>query len=371
MPLVGLGGYMLNKHNGPPQTPPARITGEFRKIKILPSHNRITGLLFLHYNATYGNKISYDGIKISMLFKPMAQGMNTASNATQALEYCPLETKLPCDHFRGQKRISFTLDIPQDRILPTSFMSSYGSLTYRLVARITRNKEASWEAITDKLLPDFKGYYNISGLEFGASVDFKQFYEEKIISIFTINKPALIIGRDTNFGATLELEGILDFNVDVTVKLLRTTRFGETMKTEIILLQRQQGDFHENNTILKWNFDLPQVSRATYVDANIPNFSVRYFARYEATFKPLKDDGGVLVDGLGFIEVKVGTTSDDGSSSTMSPDPIDPVPHMMIAGRRGSVTSMTTLPPAYSQLSSRSGSVLSLETQPPCYDDLY
>lgn len=181
--------------------------------------------------------------------------------------------------FRGQRRIYFTLDIPNDRVCPTSFISSNGSLTYRLVALITRDKQLTWDTIANKLLLDFKGYYNIRDMEFGPSVDCKQFFEGKITSIFTVNKPVLLIGSDTNLCATLELEGVLGYNVDVTVKLLRTTKCVENIKTEIILMQTKQEDFHENATTFKWNFDVPNISRATYANEVTPVYSVRYFVK--------------------------------------------------------------------------------------------
>lgn len=181
--------------------------------------------------------------------------------------------------FRGQKRLLFTLDIPNDRICPTSFVSSNGSLTYRLVALIKRDVQQSWDVIVNKLMLDFKGYYNISGLDSGPSVDVKQFYEGKITSIFTLNKPVLLFGRATNLNATLELEGVRDYNVDVTVTLLRKTKCGENDRSEIIVLQKQQADCNENASIFKWDFEVPLISRATYANELTPVYSVRYFVK--------------------------------------------------------------------------------------------
>lgn len=90
-----------------------------------------------------------------------------------------------------------------------------------------------------------------------------------------------------------------------------------------------------------------------------PAFTIKIFNfQYEATFKPISEEKGVCVDGNGMIEVKVATTSDDSCSSAMITDRVE---NLTLLGRRNSVTSMVTLPPAYSQLSSRSGSVFSLE----------
>ncbi len=180
--------------------------------------------------------------------------------------------------------MNFILDIPQDRICPTSFISSQGSLTYRLVALISRDKQLTWDTIANKLLLDFKGYYNISGLELGPSVDFKQFYDGKIISIFTLNKPVLLIGRDTNLNASLELEGVRDYIVDVTVTLQRKTKCAENVKTEIILMQKQQADCEEDTRVFNWNFNVPNISRATYVNELTPVYAVRYFAKVSFIF---------------------------------------------------------------------------------------
>lgn len=116
-------------------------------------------------------------------------------------------------------------------------------------------------------------------MELGPSVDFKQFFDGKITSIFTINKPVLIIAHDTTLNATLELEGVRDYNVDVTVTLQRTSKCAENVKTEIILMQKQQADCTDDTTIFNWNFDVPNVSRASYVNELTPVYSVRYIAK--------------------------------------------------------------------------------------------
>lgn len=181
--------------------------------------------------------------------------------------------------FQGQKRLKFTLDIPNNRICPTPFISSNGSLTYRLVALIKRVNTTEWCTVANKLLLDFKGYHNINHMEFNPSVDVKQFFDGKITSIFTLNKPVLLIGRDTNLSATLELDGVLHYNVDVTVTLLRKAKCLENVKNEIISLQKLQADCDEDNTLLKWNFDVPNISRVTYVNEQTPVYSVQYFVK--------------------------------------------------------------------------------------------
>lgn len=175
--------------------------------------------------------------------------------------------------------MNFSLDIPKSRICPTSFISSHGSLTYRLVALIRRDKQLTWETIANKLLLDFKGYYNISGMELGPSVDFKQFLDGKITSIFTINRPVLIMGQDQQLTATLELAGVRNYMVDVTVMLQRRSKCVENVKTEIILLQKQQADCEEDQSVFNWNFDVPSISRCTYANELTPIYSVQYFAK--------------------------------------------------------------------------------------------
>lgn len=162
---------------------------------------------------------------------------------------------------------------------PTSFISSNGSLTYRLIALIRRDKNDAWKIISNKLLLDFKGYYSVSEMEFGPSVDSKLFLDGKITSIFTLNKPVLLVGRSTNLIATLELEGILGYNVDVTVTFLRKTKCGDNVHNETISTGKQQLDFHENDTVFKWNFDVPLISRATYACDLTPFYSVQYFVK--------------------------------------------------------------------------------------------
>lgn len=175
--------------------------------------------------------------------------------------------------------MDFTLNIPKDQMCPTAFMSSYGSATYRLVALIKRNKHDQWNILTNKLLLNFKGYYNVSGMALGPSIDIKQFLNGKITSIFTLNKSKLFVGRGSNFNVTLELEGAFDYRVDVIVKFLRNTKCGKNVQTEIILLQKQQSNLHEDKTIFKWNFDVPLISRVTYTNELFPFYSVRYFVK--------------------------------------------------------------------------------------------
>lgn len=99
------------------------------------------------------------------------------------------------------------------------------------------------------------------------------------------------------------------------------------------------------------------------------NFVFKHFValQYEVSFEPLADrnlDDGKHGHGYGIVEVKVGTTIDNSSASGSETAVItEHLEKMTLTARRNSVTSMLTLPPAYSQLSSRTGSVMSLETR--------
>lgn len=95
MPLVGLGGYVLSKHSHhkPVQT---TVTGEFFKIKISTSYDKINGRIFLSFD-TY--PISYDGIKVRLNVQLKSQTTergNAVYNDIDLFEHCPIETILPC-----------------------------------------------------------------------------------------------------------------------------------------------------------------------------------------------------------------------------------------------------------------------------------
>lgn len=91
MPLVGLGGYILTRHGHQETVPSPRIqpppSGEFIRIKISTSYNKISGKLFLNYDG----RCSYDGIKIRL----DAYVKQTATEL-DLFKQCPIETTLPC-----------------------------------------------------------------------------------------------------------------------------------------------------------------------------------------------------------------------------------------------------------------------------------
>lgn len=97
MPLVGLGGYVLRSRQEPQPFISPEISGEFRKIKISPSYDKITGILFLNHDTS--RITPYDGIKIRLNshLKPIvAERANAAgSGELDLFDHNPIETTLP------------------------------------------------------------------------------------------------------------------------------------------------------------------------------------------------------------------------------------------------------------------------------------
>lgn len=136
-----------------------------------------------------------------------------------------------------------------------------------------------WKTIAKKLFLDFRAYSNLSSMDFHPSVDFKEFLDGKITSIFTLNKPVVLVGRDTILQVTLQLEGTIAYQVDVVVTLLRQKQIGEIVQTEIISQQRQLDKFREHSITLSWNLDVPLNLPVTYANELRPMYSVRYFLK--------------------------------------------------------------------------------------------
>lgn len=98
MPVPGIGGYVLrNQRNQEPQ-PPAKIRGEFMRIQISTSYDKISGNLFLNYDTI---RYYYDGIKIrlNLHLKPIVAdrvGATSSSSSDMDLfDHCPIEAILP------------------------------------------------------------------------------------------------------------------------------------------------------------------------------------------------------------------------------------------------------------------------------------
>lgn len=96
MPLVGLGGYVLRSRQEPHPPISPELCGEFNKIKISTSYDKITGILFLNYDTT--RTTHYDGIKIRLNshLKPIVAERANASGSDELdlFENCPIETTL-------------------------------------------------------------------------------------------------------------------------------------------------------------------------------------------------------------------------------------------------------------------------------------
>lgn len=97
MPLVGLGGYMLSRHGHmEPQEPSTpKLFGEFIKLKISPSCDKISGRLFLNYDT---HRCAYDGIKIrlNVHLKPIVTDrVNAPVSENDLFEHSPIETNVP------------------------------------------------------------------------------------------------------------------------------------------------------------------------------------------------------------------------------------------------------------------------------------
>ncbi|XP_037039072.1 uncharacterized protein LOC119076430 [Bradysia coprophila] len=362
----------------------AEISAKLVKVQISSSYDSIFGRLCL---SSYRN--SYDGIKIclQLQLKLTKEGKNER-NEIDMFEHFPIETMLTSSgEFRGHQKLDFILNFPKDRIFPHPFYCSSGSLSYKLVALMSQDDKITWETIASKFLLDFKGHYNLSSMEVQPSVDCKEFLDGKITSIFTLSKPVLLVGRDTVLNATLQLEGLFEYQVDVTVTLLRKKQIGEIVDTEIISQQRQQTTVHEHSVVLEWKLDVPLTATVTYANELSPMYSVRYFLKYKASFKQLTGcHGSTFGDGDSIVEVKVATAFDNSSDPSKISEHLK---RLTLESRCSSATSILTLPPAYSDLSSSTsaasiptlppaysdlsscmGSILSLETQPPDYDEL-
>ncbi len=87
---------MLNRHNHDPQPVTApEVCGQFVKLKISTSCDRISGKLFLNYET---HRCSYDGIKIrlNLQLKPIVTDRaNTVCTEMDMLDHCPIEANLP------------------------------------------------------------------------------------------------------------------------------------------------------------------------------------------------------------------------------------------------------------------------------------
>lgn len=286
----------------------------------------------------------------------------------------------------GQKRLSFDLTIPKRQPYPTPFVTSNGSLTYRIVALIQRDD--TWEIFAKKLV-NFKGYYNVLHMALSPFVESKlmQTKAGEVVSTFSVPDTVAVMGQCEGLEAVLELRGLSESQVDATLTFFRNISYGGNIHTEIILSQNRHAYIHQSTALFKWTVVVPMMKRSSYSNELVPMYSVRYYLKvcfhyrieiltfyfhlfneqYEAFLSQLgAEEQYAGVNGV--VEVEIGTardlcgyTTDDNTNGAVNQNSEINSTH-----RRKSVmslVSMLSLPPAYSQLISRSGSMMSLETR--------
>lgn len=265
----------------------------------------------------------------------------------------------------GRKRLNFHLNIPPLKSHPTPFVTSHGSLTYRLYAFIKRDD--SWDIITDKLV-NFKGYHHVQHMDLNPFVQTKMIRTKEtgeMVATFRVPYTVAIMGHGDEIEGILELQGVVEDRVDATLTFFRNITYEGNVHTEVILSQNRQAEAHQSVALFKWTIVVPSLKRISYSDVLIPSYSVRYYLKYEVSL-----GSTVVVNGA--AEVVIGTSRDPCGSETKGSGATDQSIRrrrssieLPQTGRRNSVMSMLSmlsLPPAYSLLSSRAGSTVSLET---------
>lgn len=180
------------------------------------------------------------------------------------------------DLVNGQKRLDFKLTIPQHQSFPMPFVSSHGSLTYRINAYINRSN--CWESFASKVLK-FNGHYNILHLEPNPFEQIKVMSTDtgEVHSTFRVPNTAAIMGQCDGLQGILELQGVLlKSQVDATLTFFRNTSYGDECFTEIILSQSRHAEIHQNCAEFKWSIGVPMMKRISYSN---PIYSVRYYLK--------------------------------------------------------------------------------------------
>lgn len=182
------------------------------------------------------------------------------------------------DLVRGQKRCNFTLTLPPGHSYPTPFMTSNGSLTYRLAALIQRDD--IWEVFAKKLI-NFKGYYNVQYLDLNPIVETKriQIKTGEVVSTFTVPNTVVVMGRCESLEGILELHGLLESQLNATLTLYRNIIYGGNVHTETIFSQNRQSPVNQNNAYFKWTIVVPMMSRSSYSNELTPTYAVRYYLK--------------------------------------------------------------------------------------------
>lgn len=175
----------------------------------------------------------------------------------------------------GLKRCNFNLKLLPKKSYPTPFMSSDGSLTYRIDALIRRYD--SWKLIATKMV-NFNGYYNV-----GHIMEMNPFVEMKIIqnktgelvSTFRVPNTVAVMGQCEGIEGILELKGVLESKVNATLTFFRNIEGnGGNVHTETIFSQNRQAEINQNNVLLKWTVVVPMMKRNSF---SYKQYSVRYY----------------------------------------------------------------------------------------------
>ncbi len=177
-----------------------------------------------------------------------------------------------------QKRLNFNLALRPNQSYPSPFITSKGSLEYRIVAFIKR--DGSWEPFAWKLV-NFKGYNNVLHLELKPYVERKviQTNAGEIVSTFTVPNAVAVMGGCDSVEGILELQGVMESEVNATLTFYRTIVYGKLIHSEIILSQNRSAEIHQKNVEFKYSVVVPMMKRISYSDELIPIYSVRYYLK--------------------------------------------------------------------------------------------
>lgn len=175
-----------------------------------------------------------------------------------------------------QLLMNFVIDIPRDRVFPTPFTTSSGSLTYKLVVPLHQN--GYLQMVAQKMVK-FKGYHNLIGTELAPFADQKFVDDEKITSVFMVPNTKVIMGCNERLEATLKLNGKIDNRANATLTFIRNINYKKTEETKKIWSNVVKQTNQATDVVFKWYFLVPSMSRASYVH---PLYSVKYFLKVDA-----------------------------------------------------------------------------------------
>lgn len=161
---------------------------------------------------------------------------------------------------------------------PSPFLTSNGSLTYRIVGLIQRDDK--WEVFAKKLV-NFKGYHNVQHLQLNPFVESKlmQTKTGDVVSTFRVPNTVAVMGQGEGLEGILELRGVSEKEVNATLTFFRNICYGGNTQTEIILSQNRQAEIHQNNALFKWTVVVPMMKRISYSNELVPMYSVHYYLK--------------------------------------------------------------------------------------------